>query len=50
MVDKYGYDEACNIQRNGDKTPGGKANKGIAKSEEHKKKISNSLRARGEAG
>ena len=44
MVEKYGYDEACKMQARGDKSVGGKANKGKAKSVEHRKKISESLK------
>lgn len=43
-VDKYGYEEACRKNSRGNKSAGGKANKGKLKSEEHKKKISNSLK------
>lgn len=44
QVDKYGYEEACNRNARGNKAAGGKANKGKPKSEEHKKKISESLK------
>lgn len=44
MVEKYGYEEACRINGRGDKSAGGKANKGKPKSEEHRKKISESLK------
>jgi hypothetical protein len=44
MVDKHGYDEACKLQARGDKSAGGKANKGKPKSEEHKKKIAEAIR------
>ena len=44
MVDKYGYEEACRINGRGNKSAGGRANKGKPKSEEHKKKISESLK------
>jgi len=44
MVDKYGYEEACKINGRGNKSAGGKANKGIPKSAEHRKKISESLK------
>jgi len=44
MVDKYGYEEACKINGRGNKSAGGKANKGIPKSVEHRKKISESLK------
>ena len=46
MVEKYGYEEACKIQAKGDKSAGGKANKGKPKSAEHRKKISESLSGR----
>ena len=45
-VAKYGYEEACKLQSRGDKSAGGKTNKGKAKSEEHKKKIADAIRAR----
>lgn len=45
-VAKYGYDEACRLQSRGDKSAGGKANKGKPKSEEHKKKIADSIKAK----
>ena len=44
MVEKYGYEEACRINGRGNKSAGGRANKGKPKSEEHKKKISESLK------
>ena len=44
-VEKYGYEEACRMQAQGDKSAGGKANKGKPKSAEHRRKISESLRA-----
>ena len=44
MVDKYGYEEACKINGKGNKSAGGKANKGKPKSDEHRKKISESLK------
>lgn len=50
MVEKYGYEEACRMQARGDKSAGGKANKGKLKSAEHRKKISESLSGRGEIG
>jgi hypothetical protein len=43
-VEKYGYEEACRMNSRGDKSVGGKANKGKPKKEEHKKNISNSLK------
>ena len=42
-VEKYGYEEACRRNARGDKSAGGKANKGKSKSAEHRKKISESL-------
>ena len=44
MVKKYGYEEACRMNARGNKSAGGKANKGKAKSDEHKKKISKALK------
>ena len=46
MVEKYGYEEACRMQAKGNKSAGGKANKGKPKSAEHRKKISESLSGR----
>jgi hypothetical protein len=43
-VEKYGYEEACRKNSRGNKSLGGKANKGKTKSEEHKKKIAESIR------
>ena len=43
---KYGYKEACRMSARGDKSAGGKANKGKPKSAEHRKKISESLSGR----
>lgn len=43
LVEKYGYEGACNLNRSYDKSAGGKAQRGIKKSEEHKRKISESL-------
>ena len=45
-VEKYGYEEAIRMQAKGDKSAGGKANKGKPKSAEHRKNISKSLRGR----
>ena len=45
LVEKYGYEEACNMNRNkmiGNKN--GEGNKGKSKSEEHKKKLSESIK------
>lgn len=44
MVEKYGYEEACQMNGRGNKAAGGKANKGKPKTEEHKQKISNALK------
>jgi hypothetical protein len=46
MVSKYGYEGACKINSKGNKAAGGKANKGKPKSEEHKKRISDALKAK----
>lgn len=43
-VEKYGYEEACRRNSRGDKTKGGKLNKGVPKSEEHKKKIAEAIK------
>lgn len=43
-VEKYGYEEACRKNARGDKSAGGRGNKGKPKSEEHKKKIAESLK------
>lgn len=44
MVSKYGLEGARNINRRGNKSNGGKANKGKRKSMEHRQKISESLK------
>jgi hypothetical protein len=45
MVEKYGYQEACNINRkNSNPSLAGRGNKGKSKSIEHRKKISESLK------
>lgn len=44
MVEKYGYDLACKMNTRGNKSLGGKGNKGKLKSEDHKRKISESLK------
>jgi len=44
MVEKYGFEEACKRNSRGDKSLGGKANKGKSKSEEHKRKISEAIK------
>jgi hypothetical protein len=44
MVDKHGYEEACRLQANGAQSKAGQGNKGKRKSEEHKRKISESLK------
>ena len=47
LVDKYGYEEACNInKRNSIGNKGGQGNKGKTKSLEHRKKISDGVKAR----
>ena len=43
-VEKYGIEEARKMQAKGDKSSGGKGNKGKPKSESHKKRISESLK------
>ena len=43
-VEKYGYEEACKMQGKGNKGAGGRAGKGKSKSDEHKKKIAESLK------
>jgi len=43
-VEKYGYKKACKMNTRGNKSAGGKANKGIQKSEEHKRKISETIK------
>lgn len=45
-VAKYGYEKACEMNKRGDKSAGGRAGKGRPKSEETKRKISESLKAR----
>ena len=47
-VEKYGYEEAVRMNGIGNKSAGGKANKGIPKSEDHRKKISEALKKRKE--
>lgn len=44
MVAKYGLEEARRMQGRGNKSAGGKGNKGKLKKEEHKKKISESMK------
>ena len=46
MVEKYGYEEARKMQAKGNKSAGGRGNRGKPKSPEHRKKISNSLSGR----
>jgi len=46
MVEKHGFEKACELQKRGNKAAGGKANKGKPKSEEHKKKIADAIRSR----
>jgi len=43
-VEKYGYEIACKMNAKGNKAAGGRANKGIPKSESHRRKISESLK------
>lgn len=43
-IEKYGYEEACKRNARGDKSAGGKANKGKQKNEEHKKKIAEAIK------
>lgn len=45
-VEKYGLEEAVKQQSKGDKSAGGKANKGKPKSETHKQKIADTLKKR----
>jgi hypothetical protein len=45
-VAKYGYEESCKMNSRGNKAAGGKANKGKVKSEEHKAKIAEAIRAK----
>lgn len=44
MVNKYGLEEAKKMQARGNKSAGGKANKGKPKSPEHRKKISEAMK------
>lgn len=44
MVAKHGLEKAREMQRHGNKSLGGKANKGKPKSEEHKRKIAEAIR------
>lgn len=46
MVEKHGLEKAKAMQSRGDKSAGGKANKGKPKSEEHKRKIAEAIRAK----
>jgi hypothetical protein len=43
-VEKYGLEEAKRLNSQGNKSAGGKANKGKAKSEDHKKKIAEAIK------
>ena len=43
-VEKYGMEEARKMQAAGDKSKGGKAQKGKPKSDEHKRKIAEAIR------
>ena len=45
-VEKYGLEEARRMNARGNKAAGGRGNKGKAKSEEHKKKLSDSFKKR----
>ena len=45
-VAKYGYETACRMNAAGDKAAGGRGNKGKLKSEEHKRKISDAIKAK----
>jgi hypothetical protein len=45
-VEKYGYEEACRLAGTGDRSAGGRGNKGKPKSEEHKRKIAESVKAK----
>lgn len=44
LVEKHGYEKACKLNAKGNKSAGGSANKGRSKSEEHKKRISESIK------
>lgn len=44
IVEKYGYEEARRMNARGDKSKGGRAGKGKKLSDEHKSKISNTLK------
>jgi len=43
-VEKYGLEEARRMNAKGNKSAGGKANKGKSKSEEHRRKIAEAIR------
>ena len=43
-VERYGYEGACKINARGDKSKGGRSGKGKKLSDEHKQKISNTLK------
>lgn len=45
-VDKHGYKKACEMKALGNHAKGGLANKGKPKSEEHKRKISETLKGK----
>ena len=45
-VELYGYENACRMNARGDKSKGGRAGKGKKLSDEHKSKISNTLKQR----
>ena len=45
-VSKYGLEKAIELNKRGDKSAGGRAGKGKPKSEEHKKKIAESIKSK----
>lgn len=46
LVSKIGYEAACELQKGRDTAKAGRGNKGKPKSEDHKRKIAESLKAR----
>lgn len=44
MVEKYGYEGACRMNARGNKSAGGRAGKGKILTQEHKKKIADTIR------
>lgn len=44
MVEKYGYEGACRMNARGNKSAGGRAGKGKILTQEHKKKIAETIR------